>query len=98
VLYERSAYDENGQYVAGTFMDYLLPTSMEVPHIEIHHIIPETDDEIPYHGVGEGGLIGSPACLTNAIEDALRPLGVKVREQYLPPARILELIGAIAPV
>jgi len=95
VLYEKSAYDEDGQYLAGTFMDYLLPTSMEVPHIEIHHIIPETDEEIPHHGVGEGGLIGSPACVVNAIEDALRPLGVKIREQYLPPARILELIGSI---
>ena len=49
-----------------------------------------------FRGVGEGGAIGAPAALTNAIEDALAPLGVKITEQYLPPTRILELIGAIA--
>jgi carbon-monoxide dehydrogenase large subunit len=45
--------------------------------------------------VGEGGTIGAPAALTNAIEDALAPLGAKIREQYLPPTRILELAGII---
>jgi carbon-monoxide dehydrogenase large subunit len=95
VLYEAAVYDETGQLLTGTFMDYLLPTAHEAPRVEIHHLVPEGDD-IPRHGVGEGGNIGAPAAVTNAIEDALRPLGAKVREQHLPPARILELIGTIS--
>ncbi|GAA5174547.1 hypothetical protein GCM10023321_78610 [Pseudonocardia eucalypti] len=95
VLYEKSAYDEQGQMVAGTFMDYLVPTVAEIPEIEIYHV--ETPSDIPfnYRGVGEGGMIGSPAAITNAIEDALGHLGVRIREQHLPPSRILELTGAI---
>ena len=48
-----------------------------------------------FRGVGEGGMIVAPACITNAIEDALAPLGVQVREQHLPPSRILELLGTV---
>ncbi|HVX23256.1 MAG TPA: xanthine dehydrogenase family protein molybdopterin-binding subunit [Acidimicrobiales bacterium] len=96
-LYEHSAYDADGQYLAASFMDYLVPTVMEVPAYEIHHIIPDNDEEIPWRGVGEGGLIGSPAAVTNAVEDALAPFGAKVRESYLPPARVLELAGVIEP-
>jgi aerobic carbon-monoxide dehydrogenase large subunit len=93
VLFERSTYDEYGQYQAGTFMDYLLPTTMEIPDIEVHHLEFDTDLEADFRGVGEGGMIGAPAALTNAIEDALAPFGAEVREQYLPPGRILELAG-----
>jgi aerobic carbon-monoxide dehydrogenase large subunit len=96
VLYEKSVYDDQAQFQAGTFMDYLLPTAMEVPDIEIHHVETPTDIEINYRGVGEGGMIAAPAALTNAIEDALAYLGVRITEQYLPPARILELAGVIA--
>jgi carbon-monoxide dehydrogenase large subunit len=95
VLLERSAYDQDGQFLAGTFMDYLLPTAMEIPPIEIEHLEIPTSDEIPSRGVGEGGAIAAPAALCSAIEDALTPLGVRITDQYLPPARILELIGAI---
>ena len=56
-----------------------------------HH---EPSDEIAFRGVGEGGAIGAPAALTSAIEDALAHLGVRITEQSLPPARILELIDA----
>lgn len=96
VLLERSAYDENAQFLAGTFMDYLLPTATEVPRIEIHHL--ETvplDPDVNFRGVGEGGMIVSPPTLCNAIEDALAPFGVTITEQHLPPQRILELVGAI---
>ncbi|HTN80332.1 MAG TPA: xanthine dehydrogenase family protein molybdopterin-binding subunit [Acidimicrobiales bacterium] len=98
VLLERSAYDENAQFLAGTFMDYLLPTATEIPRIEIHHL--ETvplDPDVNFRGVGEGGMIVSPPTLCNAIEDALVPFGVTITEQHLPPTRILELIGAIEP-
>jgi carbon-monoxide dehydrogenase large subunit len=96
VLLERSAYDENGQFLSATFMDYLLPTAVDVPHIEVHHL--ETvplDELVNFRGVGEGGLIVSTPTLCNAIEDALAPFGVRVLEEHLPPARILELAGVI---
>lgn len=95
VLLEKSAYDNDGQFLAATFMDYLLPTAVEVPPIEVEHLEIPSGDEIPYRGVGEGGAIAAPPAVTNAIEDALEPAGVRVTEQYLPPTRILELIGAI---
>jgi carbon-monoxide dehydrogenase large subunit len=95
VLFEHSAYGEDGQFLASTFMDYLLPTAADVPHIEVHHLDSDPDDDVPFRGVGEGGAIGAPAALTNAIEDALAPFGARVREQYLPPYRILELCGLI---
>jgi len=96
VLYEHSAYDERGNCQAGTFLDYLLPTASEIPNIEIHHLETPSDIEANYRGVGEGGMIAAPAALTNAIEDALAHLGVRVTEQHLPPTRILELAGVIA--
>jgi carbon-monoxide dehydrogenase large subunit len=96
VLLEHAAYDEDGQFVAGTFMDYLLPTTTIVPDIEVHHVEPVlTDPDVNFRGVGEGGMIVAPATIANAIEDALAPFGAEVREQHLPPARILELIGAV---
>jgi len=96
VLLERSAYDDQAQFLAGTFMDYLLPSTTEVPRIEIHHL--ETvplDPDVNFRGIGEGGMIVAPPTLCNAIEDALSPFGVRITEQHLPPLRILELIGAL---
>jgi carbon-monoxide dehydrogenase large subunit len=95
VLYEHSAYDDDGTFRAGTFMDYLLPTAAEIPAIEIHHIPTITTQEVNFRGVGEGGALGAPAAVTSAVEDALRPFGVAVTDQYLPPSRILELAGVI---
>jgi carbon-monoxide dehydrogenase large subunit len=96
VLLERSAYGADGQFLASTFMDYLLPTTMVVPNFEIHHVHSFLrDPDVNFRGVGEGGMIVAPAAITNAIEDALAPFGVKVREQHLPPDRILELLGTI---
>lgn len=96
VLLEESVYGEDGQFLSSTFMDYLLPTTTDVPRFEIHHVdtVP-LDPDVNFRGVGEGGMIVAPATITNAIEDALAPLGVRVREQHLPPSRLLELIGTI---
>jgi carbon-monoxide dehydrogenase large subunit len=97
VLLERSAYDpDSGQFLAATFMDYLLPTASEIPRIEIEHL--ETvplDTDVNFRGVGEGGMIVAPPTVCNAIEDALAPFDARVAEQHLPPSRILELIGVI---
>jgi carbon-monoxide dehydrogenase large subunit len=76
-------------------MDYLIPTAMEIPQIEIHHIETPSTIIANYRGVGEGGMIGSPPAITNAIEGALAHLGAEVTEQHLPPTRILELAGVI---
>jgi aerobic carbon-monoxide dehydrogenase large subunit len=95
VLYERAAYDEDGNFVAGTFMDYLLPTAAEIPAIEIDHLETDPGGGLGFRGVGEGGAVVAPATLTNAIEDALMPLGGQVREQHLPPATILQLAGVV---
>jgi carbon-monoxide dehydrogenase large subunit len=96
VLLERSAYDDNGQFLAGSFMDYLLPTATEIPTIEIEHLqtVP-LDADVNFRGVGEGGMIVTPPTVGNAIADALLPFGVQIFEQHLPPQRILELIGTI---
>jgi carbon-monoxide dehydrogenase large subunit len=96
VLLEHAAYGDDGQFLASTFMDYLLPTTTVVPNFEIHHVESVLlDPDVNFRGVGEGGMIVAPAAITNAIEDALAPLGVRVREQHLPPARILELLGTV---
>jgi carbon-monoxide dehydrogenase large subunit len=97
VLFEHAAYDEDGQFMAGTFMDYLVPTASEIPPIEIDHIESVPAEGLDIRGVGEGGAIVAPAAVTNAIEDALLHLGVKITEQYLPPSRILELAGVTQP-
>ncbi|MCU1363841.1 MAG: Carbon-monoxide dehydrogenase (acceptor) [Acidimicrobiaceae bacterium] len=95
VFYERAAYDKEGNFLAGTFMDYLLPTAAEIPTIEIEYVESDPEGEIGFRGVGEGGIIVAPAALTNAIEDALLPFGAKITEMYLPPAKVLELAGII---
>ncbi|MET0629058.1 MAG: xanthine dehydrogenase family protein molybdopterin-binding subunit [Acidimicrobiia bacterium] len=96
VLLEQSAYSDDGQFLAGTFMDYLMPTTTVVPNFEIHHLESVLlDPDVNFRGVGEGGMIVAPAAIVNAIEDALATLGVRVREQHLPPARILELLGTV---
>jgi carbon-monoxide dehydrogenase large subunit len=97
VLLEHAAYDEDAQYVAASFMDYLMPTTTVIPRIEIHHVETiATDADVNFRGVGEGGMIIAPATVVNAIEDALRPFGVRLEGQHVPPARILELIGTVA--
>jgi len=95
VLFEHAAYGPDGAFLSATLHDYLLPTANDIPHIEVIHRHSDPDDDVPFRGVGEGGAIGAPAALTNAIEDALAPFGVTIREQYLPPHRIVELCGTI---
>ncbi len=96
VLYEHLAYDERGNPLATTFVDYLLPTATEVPEIEYAHIETFAPTNPGGHkGLGEGGAIGAPPCLINAIADALAPLGAKVRSQPLGPADIVALIEGV---
>ncbi len=91
-LLENMVYDDDGNPLSSTFVDYLLPTATEVPSIEYGHV------EIPgpgvggYKGVGEGGAIGSTPAVINAINDALAPLGVTVTRLPASPAAIVDLI------
>jgi carbon-monoxide dehydrogenase large subunit len=93
-LYESLEYDELGNPVTTTFMDYLLPTATDVPLIEYGHL--ETPGPGPggYKGVGEGGAIGAPPAVVNAVADALSPFGVTVTRLPLTPSRILALLDA----
>jgi len=95
VLYEHLPYDEDGNPLATTFVDYLLPTAAEVPDIEYGHIETHAPTNPGGHkGLGEGGAIAAPPAVINAIADALAPLGVQVRSQPLGPADIVALMEA----
>lgn len=96
-LLEAFVYDENGQMLTTTFMDYLLPGSTDVPLIEVHHL--ETPAPTTINGVkgmGEGGAIGPGAVITSAVEDALRPFtDAHFNELPLTPERLLHWLGRL---
>lgn len=94
VLYEHMAYDEDGNPLASTFLDYLLPGAAEMPNIEIGHIETLADTEGGFKGMAEGGTIGAPAAVANAVADALAPLGVELTDFPLGPSQIIEAIMA----
>ena len=92
-LYEDVPFGENGQPLAATFMDYLLPTAAEVPPMEVEHIeTPTPLNPAGVKGAGESGTIPSPAALAAAVEDALSPLGVRITSLPLNPERIRALV------
>jgi len=94
-LHEEIVYDEHGNILTATLADYLVPSCAEIPRIEVHHL--ETISEATItgaKGLGEGGTIGAPAAVINAISDALAPLGVSPYEMPMTPQRIRALIRA----
>jgi carbon-monoxide dehydrogenase large subunit len=93
VLFEHLAYDELGNPITTTFMDYLVPTAAEIPLIEYGHIETPSPGPGGYKGVGEGGAIGAPPAVVNAVADALSPLGVTVTRLPLGPSEILALVA-----
>lgn len=94
-LYEEMPYDEQGQPLASTLSDYLLPGPTEVPAARILHMeTPSPYTKFGQKGIGEGGAIAPPAALTNAINDALHPLGVELLVSPVTPRRIVEALGA----
>jgi carbon-monoxide dehydrogenase large subunit len=91
--YEKLIFDEAGQLINASFMDFLIPTSTEIPHLEVGHIeTPSPLNALGIKGVGEAGAIPVPALFAEAVEDALAGLGVHVTEMPLSPVRILELV------
>jgi aerobic carbon-monoxide dehydrogenase large subunit len=96
ILLEELVYDAEGQPLSTSFADYLLPTAAEVPHIVTEHLeIPTPLNPYGMKGAGEGGAVGSPGAIVNAIDDALAPLGVTLTtDGPYSPSRVLELIDA----
>jgi carbon-monoxide dehydrogenase large subunit len=96
VLYEDFRYDADGNPLTTTFLDYLLPTTDEVPRIEIGHLESEsTTNPSGFKGMGEGGAIGSHAAVANAVGDALAHLGLRVTTTPLGPQEIFELVRSV---
>ena len=97
-LLEHLVYDDAGQLLTTTFMDYLLPSVAEIPELEvIHQETPSPLNPLGVKGAGEGGTLAPPAVLAAAVEDALRPLGVRITRTPLSPAAILAAVRAAAP-
>ncbi|HEV8641701.1 MAG TPA: xanthine dehydrogenase family protein molybdopterin-binding subunit [Methylomirabilota bacterium] len=94
-LFEEMVYDEQGQLLTGSLMDYLIPTAVELPPIDTVHLeCPSPRNPLGAKGLGEGGAISPPAAIANAIEDALQPFGVRITSTPVSPGRLLALIEA----
>ena len=92
-LYEESIYDQNGQPLATTLADYLLPGATEVPNIKIGHMVtPAAHTRFGLKGMGEGGAIAPPAAIGNALRDALGDTGAEFNETPFTPRRILKAL------
>jgi aerobic carbon-monoxide dehydrogenase large subunit len=93
-LYEEIVYDPNCQMLSGSFVNYLLPGSMEVPSIKTVHLeSPSPLNPLGVKGLGEGGAIAPPAAIANALADALLPLAAQVNEIPLTPERVMEILA-----
>ena len=94
-LLEEIVHDDTGNVLTATFADYLLPTAHEMPAIEIHHLETLTEASMTKaKGLGEGGAIGAPAAVLNAINDALAQFGVSIDEFPATPQRIRAALRA----
>jgi carbon-monoxide dehydrogenase large subunit len=96
-LYEHCLYDEAGQMLNANLMDYLVPMAGEMPDIDIGHVVtPTADSELGAKGAGEAGTAGAPACVMNALNDALRPLGAApLVEMPFTPERVLRALARV---
>ena len=92
-LYEGAVYDENGQLLTGSFMDYAIPKATQLPRFETDHTVtPSPVNPLGVKGVGEAGTIGSTPCMVNAVVDALSPLGITHIDMPLTPNRVWQAI------
>jgi carbon-monoxide dehydrogenase large subunit len=97
-LYEEMPYDAQGQPLASTLSDYMLPGPTEVPEIQILHMeTPSPYTRFGQKGIGEGGAIAPPAAITNAINDALKGFGAELTVSPVSPRRIAEAIARAKP-
>lgn len=94
-FYEQLIYDENGQLVNGSFIDYLLPTALDVPAVTVaHQVTPSPLNPLGVKGAGEAGAIPVGALFAQAVENALAGTGLEVLEIPLSPNRLWELVEA----
>jgi carbon-monoxide dehydrogenase large subunit len=94
-LYEEVIHDERGQITTGSLVDYLVPSACEIPPMQVVHLESESPTTLGgFRGMGEGGTIGAPAAVANAIADALAPLGIEINELPATPERLFRLIEA----
>jgi len=92
-LYEELQYDEDGQCLTATFMDYLVPTACEAPTIEIAHVVsPSPLTPLGSKGLGESSSMTVPAVVANAVSDALAPLGIRITELPITPSKLHAMI------
>jgi aerobic carbon-monoxide dehydrogenase large subunit len=93
-LLEELVYDQEGQMLAANLLDYQLPTSLDMPNVEIHHMeSPSPVNPLGVKGVGEGGAIAAHAAVANAVADAIAHTGARVRETPLRPATVWKLLN-----
>jgi aerobic carbon-monoxide dehydrogenase large subunit len=94
-LYEEVVYDAQGQIITASLVDYLVPSACEIPPLTVTHLESVSPTTLGgFRGMGEGGTIGAPAAIANAIADALKPLGVDINELPATPERLFRLIEA----
>jgi len=94
-LLEEIIHDADGQILTASLVDYVLPSAVEVPVMEVVHVESEHPDNVTgFRGMGEGGTIGAPAAIANAVADALTPLDIDVTTLPLSPERIFRLVEA----
>jgi carbon-monoxide dehydrogenase large subunit len=91
-LFEEMIYDEEGQLVTASLVDYVIPSAVEIPAMNVIHIESESAVAGGFRGMGEGGTIGAPAAIANAIADALSPLDINVSTLPMTPQRIFTLL------
>ncbi len=97
-LFEEMPFDDSGQPLATTLADYILPGATETPVLRIDHMqTPSPYTAYGQKGIGESGTIGPPAAIANAVNDALRPLGVAIHQLPITPQRVLGAILAGRP-
>src|SRR2546421_10770555 len=95
-LFEHCAYDETGQLLTATLMDYAVPTAADVPPLELHHLeTPAPPIAGGFKGAGEAGTTGAPAAILNAVNDALAPFGAMLSEQPITGERGLRALGRL---
>ncbi len=94
-LYEQVVYDDRGQIQTASLADYLVPSACEIPEMQVVHLETESPTTLGgFRGMGEGGTIGAPAAVANAVADALSPLGIEIKELPMTPERLFHLLKA----
>jgi len=98
-LYEEVAFDAHGQVLTASLADYVVPAASEVPPMTVSHLDTQSPSTVGgFRGMGEGGTIGAPAAIANAISDALMPLGIEITELPVTPERLFRLFAQARPI